>query len=112
MFLSKLLLWFQSKNENYTMTLLKLSVEMFWAFGAIFIACELCERVSSAYSEINDAVNQFDWYLFPKKVKRYLPMIILNTQMSVTFECFGSIYFSRQTFKNVSIYQTIRVHDT
>lgn len=74
------------------MLVLKLSVEMFWTFGAIFIGCELCERVSSGYSEIDDAVNQFDWYLFSPKVKRFLPMVIINTQKPIIFKCFGFVF--------------------
>lgn len=85
------------------MLVLKLSVEMFWAFGSIFIACELCESVSNAFIEVNDVVNQFDWYLFPIQVKRLLPTIIMNKQQPVNFECFGSIRFSRETFKKVSV---------
>lgn len=84
------------------MLVLKLSVEMFWAFGAIFIATELCERVNESYDEINYVVNQFDWYLFPIEIQKMLPTIIINTQKPIIFECFGSIRFSRETFKNVS----------
>lgn len=89
------------------MLVLKLSVEMFWAFGSIFIACELCERVSNAYSEIDDAVNHINWHLFPIEIQKMLPTIIINTQKPIVFECFGSICFSRETFKNVGAYQII-----
>lgn len=84
------------------MLVLELSVETFWAFGSVFIGCELCERISNAYIEIDDAVNQFDWYLFSPEVKRLLPMMSINTQKPIVFECFGSIRLNRETFKNVS----------
>lgn len=76
--------------------------ELCWSFGLIFVASELCQRISSAFDEIDYEVDQLSWYLFPIEIWRMLPMIIMSAQEPITFECFGSISCERITFKNVS----------
>lgn len=57
--------------------------------------------MSGTYSEIGYEINQLDWYFFPFKVWKILPMIMMNAQKQVKFECFGTISCDRETFKNV-----------
>lgn len=103
-------------------------IELIWAFGLVFISCELAGRISSACETFNDEVNQFQWYLFPTKIQRMLPMVIANTQRTIGnysnninkfneikiitydhhfiirttgFKCFGSAMCERETFKKV-----------
>lgn len=71
------------------------------SFGLVFIACELCERVSEAFERIEDVMDQLNWYGSPTEIKRILPMIIVNTQEPVSIECFGSISCSRMVFQKV-----------
>ena len=68
----------------------------------LFIACELAGLVSNEFQNINDLIDQFDWYLFPLEMKKILPFIMLNAQQSVDFECFGSLACNRETFKKVN----------
>lgn len=75
--------------------------ETIYAFGIVFVVCELSERIITAFNEINDLTDQFDWYLFPIGIKKILPSIILNTQKSVTIDYFGSLSCSREGFKKV-----------
>lgn len=72
------------------------------SFGLVFIACELCERVSNAFEEICTVIDQLDWYKYPSDIKRMLPMIMMNVQEPIAIECFGSISCSRKVFKQVS----------
>lgn len=65
--------------------------------------CELGQRISNAFEEIDDVIAQYNWYLFPDKLKRMLPIILMNTQDRVAFECFGSIACSREAFRKVCL---------
>lgn len=73
-----------------------------YAFGAVFIICELCQRVSNQCDDVGDIIGQAKWYLFPAKIQRILPLIIANVQEEVFVECFGSIACNRETFKRVN----------
>lgn len=72
-------------------------------FATAFIACELGQRMTDAFNQVNSAVGKSDWYLFPMEIKRMLPMVIAIAQQPVSMECFGSIKCARDCFKNVSI---------
>lgn len=73
------------------------------AIFAVFIACELGQRMNGAFDEIHLTIDQWDWYLFPIEVKRTLPMIIAIAQQSVELQCFGSITCTREVFRKVSV---------
>ena len=89
-----------------------------YAFGAVFISCELCQKVSDGCEEFNDQIGQFKWYSFPIGIKRILPIIMIHTQQPTVFECFGSIICNRDTFKQVrysivpNILEKIQIHGT
>lgn len=72
-----------------------------FALATVFAACELGQRITDAFDEVNFTFVQFDWYLFPTEIKRMLPVIIANAQQPYEMECFGSITCSRDVFKNV-----------
>lgn len=74
---------------------------LYMSYGLVFIACELCERVSDAFNQIDEVIDQLDWYKYPPDIKRMLPVIMINAQESIVIECFGSISCSRMVFKQV-----------
>lgn len=76
--------------------------EMFWSFALVFIFCEFGERVSTGYTEISDAINQFEWYLFPIGITRTLPIIMCYAQRPVVVKGIGNIACVRLMFKKVS----------
>lgn len=76
--------------------------EAFYGFGAVFVACDLGQRVTNAFNEISLKIENFNWYLFPTESKRILPIILAVSHEPVTLECFGSISLSRDIFKRVS----------
>lgn len=65
----------------------------------VFVACELGQRTSDAFNKIENEFKQFNWYLFPGKIKQILPLVMIMTQQPVVIKCFGSISCSRETFK-------------
>lgn len=74
----------------------------FFGFALIYVVCELSQRISNAFSDICDAIDTYDWYLYPLELQRMLPLIILPIQQPVVIRCFGCVQCSRRAFKNVS----------
>lgn len=64
--------------------------EIVYAFGVIFVACELGQRVNLAFDECSQIINQFEWYLFPDEIQRMLPLILNLTRQPIEIKCFGS----------------------
>ena len=62
--------------------------------------------MSIEFDDINDLINQFDWYSFPLKMQQMLPFILANAQQPVGFECFGSFACNRELFRKVKFYKT------
>lgn len=92
---------FQSHRANYGVALFLLAYDALNSFGLIFISCELGQRMSDAFNEFNDVIDQSKWYLFPNKLKRILPTIMVVSQEPFVFECFGGISCCREVFQNV-----------
>lgn len=78
-----------------------------WAVGIVFAACELGQRFSNAFEEVDDVVSQMDWYLLPIKIKRMLITVMIHSQRPCAVEFFGSISCSREQFKSVSLTKKI-----
>ena len=94
--------FFQSQS-NIDLVVIFISIfYICYAFGTIFLACELGQRISNAFEEIENVTGQCDWYLFPDEVKRMLPTILINVQHPVKLQCFGSFACCRNAFKMVS----------
>lgn len=85
------------------MALIQTIFEAFWSIGGIFFYCEFGERLGQLFVTVDDAIYQLDWYLFPAKIKRMLPTLIVNVQQPTEIECFGSISCCRDSFKQVSL---------
>lgn len=73
-----------------------------YAFGYVLFTCELFQRVTDRFDEINDIVGQLDWYRFSHGIQKILPTLLINIQQPVFVVCFGKISCSRETFKKVS----------
>lgn len=76
--------------------------EVYWSFAFTLFFCEFGERVTSEFDELNDIMNQLDWYTFPIEVQQTLPIIIAAAQDPVIMRGFGNIECVRQSFKQVS----------
>lgn len=75
--------------------------EIVYAFGTLFVACELCDRLAIAFEETGEMFEQLDWYLFPIEIQRIMQMSLIFTQQPFAVYCFGSITCDRETFKSV-----------
>lgn len=79
-----------------------MSFELFWSFALIFIACELGERASLAFGEIDHMVDQFNSYYFPSDVKKMLPIFMVMVQKPFRMAVFGGTTCGRDSLKQVS----------
>lgn len=75
---------------------------MFWSFAFVFISCEFGERLSTAFSNINDVLIQFEWHSFPIEIMQMLPTIICNAQIPVIVGGIGNLVCTRWMFIKVS----------
>lgn len=91
------------QQQNDSLMLFVTIIYSSYAFGIMFVACEFGQRLSNAFEEIDDSIEEFDWNLFSHEIQRLLPTILIVTQKPVVFECFGSISALRDTFKKVCI---------
>lgn len=76
--------------------------ELFVSIIFLLAACELAGRMSTGFDDLNYTINKFNWYLFPLEMQRALPVVMINAQQTVGYECFGSIIIDRDTLKKVS----------
>lgn len=74
-----------------------------YAFGIMLFICELGQRLSNAFVEIDNAIELFRWYLFPLEVKKMLPIVLSAAHRPVVLEFFGSLSGTRGTFKEVGL---------
>lgn len=78
------------------------------AVNLVFVVCEVGQRFSNAFEELDVLISQTNWYLFPYKVQRMLPMIIVNAQQPIGIKCFGSVFCERGTFQQVWLCNELR----
>lgn len=102
------IIWIQLQHGNVVPVLLTIFTGLM-ALALVFINCELCQRISDAYEQVDITIVQFEWYLFPNDIQRMLPIIIANAQQPVELECFGSIKCGREVFKNVGAEQSCKL---
>lgn len=93
--------FFQSHNEDNTVLLLEAMFYGIWAVNLVLAVCELGQRFSNSFSEIDDRIGKLDWYLLPIEVKRMLPTIILYAEQPLIVTFFGSMSCCREQFKKV-----------
>lgn len=100
--LIKLFVSMQVHHDGKMTEFLAMIIEVTYSFGILSVVCEICHRTGEAYDECSDMVDEFDWYLFPVRIQRIIPMILQFTQQPTEIKCFGSIACNREAFKYVS----------
>lgn len=74
-----------------------------YAFGAVFLSCELGQRMNDAFGRIGIIICQCDWHLFPIEIKHMLLTILVILQQPVSMQYFGSVACNREVFKKVNL---------
>lgn len=78
---------------------------MFWALVLSAIFCEVGEKMSNVWVEINDEIEKINWYLLPIETQKIIVTIMSFSQRAVILDGLGSISGSREIFKEVSLYE-------
>ena len=96
-------MYFQSEsNEIEAIVLFESIFCGFWALMLVFAACEIGQRFTNLYNEINNEICLIDWYLPSIEIQRMLLTILMYTQQPVEITFFGSMSCTRAQFKRVS----------
>lgn len=72
-----------------------------YSFGVVFICCEIAQHASNAVDSFDMEIGQTDWYLYPIKMKKMLPMMMIMAQKPAQLKWFGSMAADRELFKKV-----------
>lgn len=80
-----------------------------YAFGTVFLICELCERVGNLFIENDIKTGNLNWYSYPREFHGMFPTILIMTQQPFEIGCFGSITCSRVTFRKVNSKQIFKI---
>lgn len=75
--------------------------EGFWAFAFVVFFCEFGHRVFNAFDDLNIAIDQFDWFLFPIEIQKMLPLVMSGCQKPCCIKGFGDFLCIRDTSKKV-----------
>lgn len=88
------------------------ALEIIYAFVALLVACEVCQRINLIFDECNEMVKQLEWYLFPAEIKRMLPLMLNFALEPIEIKCFGTMTSDREAFKyvRISCKSTIMLH--
>lgn len=76
--------------------------QIFWSFSFVFFFCEFGQRVSNAFEDLSDSLNELVWYLLPIEIQRMLPTAMIIFQSPVYVPVAGKISCSRYVFEKVS----------
>lgn len=88
-----------------TVAMIPSAIGLFWSLALFYSFCQFGQRLTDHFSELEMAISECDWYLFPEETQRILPIIIVAYQRHVTLQGFGNVSCTRETFKQV-IYKT------
>lgn len=91
----------QSNETTDTAILCHLIFRILSSFAVIFMYCEIGQRISNAFDEIDFGIGQLNWHSFPIDTWNILPNIIIAVKKPTVFRAFGTISCDRDTFKKV-----------
>lgn len=87
------------------MVLIFLISAMLCSFGFILFFCEFGQRVSAAFENIHDTISLAEWYAFPLRTQKLLPVMMIVAEHQISIKVFGNISCVRETFKTVSTFR-------
>lgn len=100
---------FQAKETIDSAILVPLGTQMFWALVLSAIFCEVGERMSMVWTELDDEIKKINWYFLSTKMGKTVIITISFSQREVTLDGFGNISGSREIFKKVSLFQRLHL---
>lgn len=95
------MLFFQSQPLPDIALLSSAAFEGFWAFAFIVFFCEFGHHVFNAFDDLNTAIDQYHWYLFPIEIQKLLPIVMVGCQKTSSIKGYGDVLCIRDTSKKV-----------
>lgn len=92
---------FQITDDVDTLELFEAAVYGCCAFTEIVFTSEIGQIFGDKFEEIDEKINELDWYRLPMEIQRMLPTAMINMQQSTLITCFGTLSCSRETMKMV-----------
>lgn len=92
----------QSKDVVDPVMLWTAIFDVFCVSGSLFLACEIGQRLTDLFEDINEQLEGLNWYLFPLKMQQLLPILLINAQEEVVIGCYGAINCSRVQCQKVN----------
>lgn len=70
-------------------------------FGLVFLACEICERVSTQFEMFGEELARCNWHKLSMEMQRVYVIFLKDTQQPANIDSYGGIQCTRITFKTV-----------
>lgn len=77
---------------------------IFWSMVAIFVICELGQRLTNTFDSFNDTLYQSNWYSFPIEIRRTFTIVLTNAQKPVIVQGYASTFCVREYFRLVIVH--------
>lgn len=100
-FMIVFLLFSKSEQVLNPFDITTMVVIIFWSMMAIFLVCEIGERLTKEFSAFEESLIQSDWYAYPNGMRRIFALILANAQKPVIVQGFGSTFCVREYFRLV-----------
>ncbi|XP_031619487.1 putative odorant receptor 85d [Contarinia nasturtii] len=75
--------------------------QLFWTFCLLFLNCYRGEEVTGAFEEVADEFYQCEWFSFPNKLQRIIPILTINGQQPVKITAYGGYSCSHERFQTI-----------
>lgn len=92
---------FQSQHPDFS-NILRLFLILAAALVFSYFICFFGDEVTTHFAYVNESIYLCDWYLFPLKMQKSLPPMIILAQKPLYIGNFGPVHCTRDTFKKVS----------
>lgn len=66
------------------------------------LICLVGENVTTVYLELKDSIYNISWFMWPVRMQQYMVPMLMHADKPITFESFGSLNCSHDTFKKVA----------
>lgn len=76
---------------------------MVWIFLYVFVLCELGQRITNRFEQLDDSFGQCNWYLFPIEMKKMFVITTAISQQPIFIRGYGNVFCSCETLKRVSL---------
>lgn len=76
---------------------------------AVFLVCEIGERVTIEFDAFNESLILSDWYTYPIEMRRIFALVLSNAQKPVIVRGFGNTFCVREYFRLVIVWFFVQI---